>query len=316
MKKQLHKLLVFLLLATIAASCAIKEDMSDCPPETTGVWLEFECIEIYDTGDREIVFEKVTDELELLFYDNDGMLVYDKKYTAEQLAANNWGVYLEEELPGTYTLLAHVNYNNQHYKVTGKESIHTLISEIEYDNNNTIDYPLTDTYYGKYDLELAYDCEYRNHKIMLSKNTNFVNVTVKFDDEEGYKAVTSVESHISGPNAIYGWENIALTNLSVFYMPYRSSFNDDEMEMYHQNKTMRITHGEDLKIRVNITILEGTITETLDIPLLLSRIEKYDTNAKLEHYDEFNFEITLNGELVMIVLKVNGWYLKQGGVDI
>ncbi|MCD8072200.1 MAG: hypothetical protein LUE10_03320, partial [Alistipes sp.] len=82
---------MFIAIASITTlSCSVNEGMEDCPDipgpgaDTICVYLAFECIEIYDT-DREIVFDKVTEELELLFYDPDGILAYDLRSTAADM---------------------------------------------------------------------------------------------------------------------------------------------------------------------------------------------------------------------------------------
>ncbi|MCD7970086.1 MAG: FimB/Mfa2 family fimbrial subunit [Alistipes sp.] len=322
MKSTLYPMLIA-LAAIAVASCSIKEDMESCtdPPrsgmDTLFVYLVFECIEIYDAGEREIVFDKVTDQLELLFYDTDGKLAYDLKYTAARLEEYDWEVRLYTDLvkPGDYTLLTLVNYDNDHYTLTGKESLETLLAGLEHDSSE-IDFPLTDTYYGRYELELRYSLFSNEHKVMLSKNTNLFNLTVTFRDEENYNNVISMESRITGNNTLYRWDNTAVDLPAVRYIPFRSSYGDRDKTFNDFNKTMRIWHASDLKLEIELTTTHEVYKLTQDIPQWLAEIEKYDTDEKLEHYDEFDIRITLGGGFVILAVQVNGWYVVKDEGDL
>ncbi|MCD8102748.1 MAG: FimB/Mfa2 family fimbrial subunit [Alistipes sp.] len=318
MKNLLFKILILSITISVA-SCSVKEDMDDCPPPADErIVLEFECIKIYDTGDREIVFNKVTEELELLFYDKQGDLIYDLRYTAAQLAGNGWGVYLEQQKvkAGNYTLLALVNYGNEHYTVTGKEKLETLLAGLKYgpsraddENPGEINFPLTDTYYGRYNLALEYDSSDRAHKVMLSKNTNMINLTVVCQDQDDYRSITSFETRISGNNTLYDWKNSAVHANAVSYVPYASSYNDEGRWYTDRNKTMRLWHTSDLKLEIDVTADGYIHNQTQNIAQWLVKDDRYDTDEKLEHYDEFNIEITFAKGFVVISVMINGWYI-------
>ncbi|MCD8173210.1 MAG: FimB/Mfa2 family fimbrial subunit [Alistipes sp.] len=318
MKNLLYKILILSITLSVA-SCSVKEDMDDCPPAGLNrITIEFECIRIYDTGDREIVFDKVTDELELLFYDKQGSLINDLRYDAARLAENEWRVYVEQEAAnaGHYTLLALVNYDNEHYTFTGKEKLETLLAGLKYGPSRSetsgmdeIDFPLTDTYYGRYDLALDYDSNTRSHKVMLSKNTNMINLTVICQDEEDFRSITSFETRISGNNTLYDWENSAVEAQAVSYVPYASSYNDEGRWYTDRNKTMRLWHTSDLNLEIEITAAGLVHHQTQNIAEWLVKDDRYDTDEKLEHYDEFDIEITYAKGFVIISVMINGWYI-------
>ncbi|MCD8172049.1 MAG: FimB/Mfa2 family fimbrial subunit [Alistipes sp.] len=329
MKNFLHPILIAVSAIT-AVSCSIKEDIESCfpppkpAPDSIYVYLAFECIEIYDT-DREIVFDKIVDELELLFYNRDGKLAYDLHYTAVQLEEYDWRVRLHDNLvkPGDYTLLALVNYRNDHYTMTGKESLVSLLAGLEYDKSTTgnngspeIDFPLTDTYYGRHNLELRYTSLFNEHKVMLSKNTNLFNVTVFFREESDYNSVLSVVSRITGNNTLYDWENHAVDAPEVNYLPYSGERKEPEFSFTDSLKTMRVWHRSDLELKIDITTDQEVINLTESVPEWLAGIEKYDTDEKLEHYDEFDIRITLGESYVIVGVEVNGWYVvkDEGGL--
>lgn len=313
------KLIITALLAANIVSCSIREDMDDCP---VPVCISFECI------NQDYLFPDIVHELELLFYDPAGRLVYDLFYPKDSLLDRDWKVWLEdiEVAPGKYTLLAHVNYNSdEKFRDTGKQERMMLLTAVSTDEDNVVNYPmsLTDTYYGRYELDLEYDVVTRYYKVMLSKNTNYVNLNIVFEDESSAKRIRGFRSYVKGTNATYRWDNTSPeTAPLVYYKCTESGYEWGKTRFTDKNKTMRIWHGSDLKIELEVWFEEFFHTEAVDIADALRRYRDengdhiYDTDDKLEHYDTFDFTVLLNGEYVIVGIYVRDWFFVPGGVDL
>lgn len=284
-----------IIAAFLAVSC-IKKDMDNCPV----VYLEFECI------NENYRFSEVTRELELLFYRTDGTLAYTTRYTAAQLRSMGWRVKLTQEKAEVYTLIAHVNYANDHTSVTGKERKQMLRTETRYDANREIDYLLTDTYYGVYELPPAYS-QPAIHKVILSKNTNLIHLKIIFQEQEMYKEVKEIASRVASRNVLYEWDNMILTHPPVRYLPLISWIETSERIFGTSYHTLRIWTKADLNIEVDIDA-DRVYHHDIDIPrklieTVMNGTYPYDTDEKLEHYDEFEFEILIGAGYSILELK-------------
>ncbi len=207
MKQRIHTLFMGLILLVSTLSC-IKEDMEECRIEPKPaidenfLILAFECI------NQNYLFPDIVEDLELLFYNSDNILVYDFRFGREKLREMDWDVVFFEEdgpVPDTYQIIALVNYSyEEHIQVTGKENRDEFLATIDRDLQDQVGYKLKDTYHGTLNLEVKYtNIPFLKHIVYLSKNTNTVKLTVEFDDQDTPQRLVSYRSYISGNNGEY-----------------------------------------------------------------------------------------------------------------
>ncbi len=337
MESRFHKIFLVTAMVFTALACSVKEDMSDCFPEesTEGkIILDFKCI------NQNYLIPDIIRDLELLFYNGDGVLVHNLNYDRAELEQMKWQVPLSEESgpeKGKYKILALVNYVfESHLSVSGKDNLDEFLAVLNRDSERWVKYFLSDTYQGISDLDIAYipnDEIY--HTINLSKNTNTIKLTVEFDDERTVGRLDSYRSYLTGNNGDYRWDELVpevywtrntgdvtrAENEIVLYVPYESSFGDGDPVIVDLIKTMRVSTDSDLKLIMEFMENGIFYSEEINIPQMLAKVEKngikiYDTDEKLEQYDFFDITVRIGSEFVAVSLIIDGWYLVISGVDV
>ncbi|MCD7906226.1 MAG: FimB/Mfa2 family fimbrial subunit [Clostridium sp.] len=312
---KLYKQLITILCLTAALSGCIKEDLDDCYE----VYLAFECI------NPNYKFSETVQELELLFYNEAGELAYHLPYTRSVLSANGWKANITYDVtqPGKYTVVALVNYHTENpLSLTNKENKEKFLAEIKYDNERWVNYTVTDSYHGIYELQLnKNEGETMVHTIPLSKNTNTIQLTIEFEQEEDAKDLNFYRSYLVGENARVNWNYTIPAHQPVYYKHEKTSYGNGEVTIQDYFKTMRIHTDGNLKLHMEFVEKGITYSQVVDIPRTLVRVEKdgvliYDTNEKLELYDYFEIKVKINGEFVITQLTVSDWNVVIGNEDV
>ncbi|MCD8031794.1 MAG: FimB/Mfa2 family fimbrial subunit [Bacteroides sp.] len=293
----------------------VKEEWDDC----YDVYLAFECI------NPDYTFPETVRELELLFYNPAGNLVYDLSYTRSVLAASDWKINLTPVIskPGQYSVVALVNYQTETpLTLVGKEKKDKFLAEIRYDADRWVNYTVMDSYHGIYDLDFTDNSEETIiHTVPLSKNTNTIRLTIEFEDPEDARNLTSYRSYIQAENARYNWNYTIPAHEPVNYKPYESSFGDGQGIICDYLKTMRLHADGNLQLVMDFGGQGIPGPQVIDIPEKLALVEKdgtyiYDTNEKLEYYDYFEFIVRISSDFVIVGLIIDGWFLVTGNEEV
>ncbi|MDD6209846.1 MAG: FimB/Mfa2 family fimbrial subunit [Bacteroidales bacterium] len=297
-----HTLIVITVLLSFG-SC-IKEDLSDY---LSGHYICFDVIM------PEYKYKDIVSQVDLYLYDENGNLVKKYVYLKSQLSGPYYMAYIPKQNIGNYTIVALINHTS-HYATARAEKRSTLRTSLI---GNRIEYKQDDIYHAcqnfvvrKTDPMLTYDT------MRLSKNTNNINLTVEFEDYT-LPENSTVETYIHGNNGTYDYNNKPQPDSYRIYIPHTETIVGHTITSsgLYLFRTMRIWMNSDLRIQLEERDKNNNITagQSLNIADELAKITVngehiYDSDEKLEYYDEFDFKLTIGPNLKIISLKINDWY--------
>jgi len=287
----------------ILGSC-INDDLSNC---WYGRHLHFQTI------NNKYEFKSVVEKVDLYIYNKNGNLEEIKTYYKEELRSSDYKIYISDEHKKTeYEYIALVNQMD-YYQTNNYEEMKTFVTEIIADNKNIVKNKLTDIFYGSKTIDFDNKIS-DTDTIYLIKNTNNINLSVKY--EEGVlQNEESLNTYINGTNGKYDVENKPTGGVLYTYLPY----SGETMQTMSDYKftTMRLWRGGDATVYIekhpnenieNVTHRQFlNITETLASVTGTDGEKLYDTNEKLERYDEFDIEVFLDSNFAIAKIIIGDW---------
>lgn len=317
MNKRLHIQWGLLALVFIMGSC-INDDLSDCP---VNKYLYFE------TLNSKYTFREVVEKVDLYMYDGD-KLVDTKTYSRTDIQATDYKIPLYDyPNKSERWCIALVNQTENCYRTVNADQIQTLQTELIATEGDTVKNRISDLFHGAKGLYFEYP-HTMTDTIYLKKNTNDINLFVSFD---GYKLPSGsrLDAVLSGTNGQYDSDNNPVKITRYTYLPYNQNVNDGPYAFTAHFTTMRLWIGGDKEIRLDKESVSDTggpnarkMLHKLNVTEVLAQITGpngdylYDTNEKLEAEDVFNIFITLDGNFVILELKINDWFLIKDGIKI
>ena len=286
-----------------------KDDNSDCPE---GRYIYFNSVmNKYD-------YEDVAECVHLYLYDNQGKLADTYNFDAQQLKANGYKVQLPFYPPGSYTLVAQVNYSEDYYGITGDNDLSSFRSSIQCgptELQNDIWQGHETIRFDRYSIAQQ-ECD----TVDVYKNTNNFEVYVRFKDGS-IPQRKNITAYMEGSNGTVGYNNSCIAGSSRTYEPHTSLENNHQYSF----RTMNLNTDSDLALHLTAADRTRAVQVlSLNIVPYLAKIEDgwgnylYKTQAQLDQEDRFEIIVTLDdpgntGNLQIIGLVINGWALiKQG----
>jgi len=299
------KSLLLLPMLLILLTGCYKDDNSDCPE---GRYIYFNSVmNKYD-------YEDVAECVHLYLYDNQGKLADTYSFSTQQLEASGYKVQLPFYTPGDYTLVAQVNYSDEHYAVTGHDDLSSFRSSIQCgpsDLQNDIWHGYRTIRFDRYSIARQ-ECD----TVDVYKNTNNFEVYVRFKDGS-IPQRKNITAYMEGSNGMVGYNNNCIAGSLRTYRPYTT------MESNHQYsfRTMNLNTDSDLALYLEAAdMTRASQSVSLPIASYLAQIKDaggnylYKTQAQLDQEDRFEIIVTLDdngpgGNLQIIGLIINGWAL-------
>lgn len=314
MNKKEYILILFSSLL-LFGSC-IEEDLDDC---LRGKYICFK------TNNPKYKYEEVVDKVNLYLYDEGENLVSEYSYSRQQLIDSDYKAYLPQHLNGNYLLVALVNHEDC-YSTTEVSQLSKLKTKLNAENDS-VRSKQADLYHAYREVSFGDTYHITSDTVSLSKNTNHINLEVELRDYP-MPANATLCTHICGCNGIYNYNNKSLGGAKLTYIPHTlvsENISGNKITLNNISTIMRLWIGDDLSIcleqhepgksPVNLTNLMLT-KEIASIANDLTNEKLYDTNEKLELEDEFRIRVVLDGELSVVELRINNWYLIKEDVDL
>jgi hypothetical protein len=303
--------------AALLMSGCIKDGEGNCPK---GMYLTFENIM------PKYQFNDVVDRLNLYLYDENSALVGDYVFNRDELAAADYKAYIDQQPAGDYSLVAMVNYESD-YNVANPNDIRNLHASL-LPGTDTVRVIPTDTWQAKQTLSFGTPQESGSvdtQKVMLSKNTNRVNLSIVLDDcQMGENQ--SWDVNLNGNNGEFDFATYHCVPESFkVYMPVNfTRAAEDDPEFDYSFGTMRLSIGDDMNI--NIDLLDSGVkvknVATMGVTAILAQVtdssgyKPYDTDEKLELEDVFNIKFVVDGSYKITEIIVNDWYKIDDDMDL
>lgn len=301
------RIILSLASALLFLGSCIKEDLSRCPQ---GKYIVFETI------NPKYPFGQIVSKVDLYLYDDRETLVGRYTYSREQLQADGLRARLPKQPDGNYFLVALVNHEDC-FATTGAETRSTLRTGVKTEAGDSVSFKLADIYHGCKDISFVSSTSESRDKVYLSKNTNNVNLTVELRDADNPQATAALLSTaVTGTNGTYDSRNTPVGTGKLTYLPHTTK----AVSALHDFRTMRMWIGDDLTVHARRT--DNGQQQSLPLTGTLSGMEidgykPYDTDEKLELEDEFDIHVVFDGQMTIVALKINDWYLiKQPGIDL
>lgn len=299
-------ILIGISVLTLLSGC-IRDDLSKCPKGDRHICFE-SVMKKYD-------FRDIVDHTTLYLYDTENTMVFNRTYTVEDLVSNDYRINIPKQKDGTYTLVASMNSGNDYKKETPSELSGFGISLIA-DAGKHVTRKQRDIYHGT--RQIVYNDKEDQDKeicdlVRLYKNTNHIHVTVRYN---GYRLPEShtLQASITADNGAYEHRNQNTKNNDRTYIPH---IQESSLEReYYSFTVMHITTKNTISLLLNEQTANGNADAFLNMNLLREIMKIYPTDEDLDQEDIFYIDIVLGESMVVIELRINGWYAIRDGVDV
>jgi len=309
------KKILWLLLPLLLPAGCTKEDNRNCQ---AGLYICFE------TKNPKHSYPDLVAKLDLFFYGRDGNLKADFHYTRDELRQNDRAAFVPKISEGDYRIVAVVNGNNQDYETLGIETYEALYTRLR---EGTVDSKLTDLLSSEKQVTVGrIGAVAQTETMTLAKHNNNIRLKIHY---ENYIAPynTVLDAFVEESGGIFHYNTYSSPGVHhVRYLPWDKLSGSNGLPQQFDISTFRLWIGSDATIHIReIDAISGNVTGrfyTLNITNALITVRNqageylYDTNEKLEYYDEYEITITLGGDFVVLSVSIDNWNVVGGGVEI
>lgn len=296
----------FLTAALLLAGCT-KEDMSDCPTDIR-VRLSFT---YNDTGSEQ--FAEEVGSAMLYLYGSDGTLIESRPLTSDEILAKS----VRFQVPAgasDYTAVLWGNYAEEHYTVSGHESIGTMNLALNHTGGVVSQRPCH-LLHGVLAFETDAERTPVDKTMSLRKLTNTVHVIIEGAVNATYasESGTPYSVQITGSNGSYNHDASKAACQKLTYLPeYERNVSGYYSALGAHFTTMHLCTGDDMRV----TVYNGSQT-LYDEPLvpLLMQSDEIKTDEDLWRHDEYT--LLFDANMVLTAIKVLDWtYIdsSEGGI--
>lgn len=300
------------LAASMALLSSCIKENSDCTPTNREIALLLRC-DINTTGAD--VFAMVVEYIDLYVYDDAGALHQKERLTKEELEAEDY-IHKMTLAEGNYTLVAWMNTSDEFEVIETEQFANARLRLIPCREGEVVEANTQPIYHGSCVLDV--NPETGIVIINMMKNTNYVNVTAKFD--RTLPQSVNLQAYITGTNGHYTFENKCPGQSPVYtYMPQpltRAAYP-------FLFTTQRLMVNDDLRL-VIIKQEKGKDDQRLvDIALTPTLMQNplYNEQQDLDKHDtyELAFDLQYNGEedtWTIVGIRVDDWTWTTGGTGL
>lgn len=308
-KKNILALAVTMVL--LCAGCT-REDYRNCP---SGQYICFEAM------NPKHDYKELVQTVDLLFYDRQGSLAAQYNYTRSELRDGDRAAFVPIMEPGEYTVVAMINHADC-YSTTQKENYSTLNTQLV---DQVLETAPEDFFTAIRNIDITGNyVDMKDQTMTLAKQNNHINLTVRLKDY-ALPAGGSIDSYITACNGQFHYSTYSCPGHSHrTYRPEVLPVND--LAHGFRITTMRLWRGMDISLVVDEyrggTRAAAARSVTLDLVEELAKVKDdagnflYDTDDKLEYNDQYDIELTLGPDFVVVGLTINNWAIIDDGVEV
>ncbi len=293
-----------LCLSGLLSGCL--DESYDCPE---GFRLQIE------TLNPDHPFEEIIRTLTLYFYTEKGDKVHEMHFDEDEIPSLQGVIGVTCLIYGNYRVAAIAN-ESDYFKTTGENQLEQLTTSLVREGET----PLPHLHTGMESFSFTRQNEGTVvSTVTLIKHTKHINLEVR---QEGVGETTPIYGYITGVNSSYHYATHSCPdNREVVYVPDSETTVPDHIRF--RLTTLRLWKDAiiDLVVEKDRNNPEaGSVT--FNLPETLGKVVDnqgnllYDTDEKLEYYDEYDILIRIDETFAVIGLTINGWQVIHGETPV